>query len=438
MNNTAKLCAALVTAFSLATAAPARAADPATWMMGSSTVDVTPPVGVPLAGYGGKERRILPFDLFNKHKYAHFLKPSEGVLDPIRSKAVVLTLGDKKVLFLSVDAIGVENVFFNDVKAHGAALGIQHFIISATHTHSGPGALGQNAFYAILATDRYVPSVYRNFLKGVKQSITEAAAMQEPVRLYRADFTANGFSHNRRNHPEQIDPVAHLLFGRNAKNEIVGGLVNYGVHSTVLGEDNLKFSADFAGGIERQLTRRLGSKNTFLFMSGPEGDVSPSVENYADIDVKGAAFAELAASAIAGAVEVPRSIRHRTGQFRMPKGKIRLEQCGLKLPKPLRKLAIGGAKLFPRNFELTQLELGDILMVTWPGEPTVELGTEARQVAASFGYANLWNMAVSNGYMGYFLTEHDWAEGDYEVCVSYHGQQAGRILVNSHTELLKF
>jgi neutral ceramidase len=431
----------VVTTALLATAlliAPAFAQD-FTYKMGSSTVDVTPAIGVPLAGYGSKDRRIVPWDIFNKHRYAHFLKPSEGVLDPIRAKSMVIELGSKRVLLISLDTVGTDSSVVNEIKKFAAPLGIQHVIVSATHTHSGPGALSKNGFYAVLAMDRFVPSVYKKFINGIKQSVLEAVATLEPVRLYRTDFSAVRFQRNRRGNPEQLDPTAHLLFGRNSKNEIVGGFVNYGVHPTVLEESNLKFSADFAGGIERQMTRRLQSKNTILFINAMEGDVSPNLDGgYDEIEPKGREFADLAAAAIPAAVELPKRIEARSGNFVMPKGKLRLDNCIPKMPKWLKKLAIGGQKWFPRGYELTHLFLGDVLLMTWPGEATVELGVVAQQIAQRYGVPHAWNLGLSNGYMGYFLTEADYNEKGYEVCVSYHGPKAGAHLLGSHETLLKF
>jgi hypothetical protein len=182
----------------------------------------------------------------------------------------------------------------------------------------------------------------------------------------------------------------------------------------------------------------MNSKNNILFINSVEGDVSPVVDGgYAQIDPRAAEFADLAAQSITAAVEIPQRMVSKTGHFEMPKGKLRLDTCAESLPKWIRKISIGNKKWFPRGFELTHVELGDVLLMTWPGEATVELGVDAQRLANEAGYANAWNIGLANGYLGYFLSEADFADKGYETCVSYHGPKAGRTLLEQHQRLLR-
>src|SRR6476660_1866182 len=69
--------------------------------VGFGSVDLVTPVGVPLAGYGSAARRTFPY--VHSNEYAKLFKPSTGIHDAVRSKAMLLVDGDKKLLFLSVD-----------------------------------------------------------------------------------------------------------------------------------------------------------------------------------------------------------------------------------------------------------------------------------------------------------------------------------------------
>jgi len=75
-------------------------------------------------------------------------------------------------------------------------------------------------------------------------------------------------------------------------------------------------------------------------------------------------------------------------------------------------------------------------MMTWPGEATTDLGFQLRDRAAAAGYADAWNLGLTNGYMGYFVTPEEFAVGGYEVCVAYHGSKAGVKLLEAHQALL--
>lgn len=57
---------------------------------GLAVSEGTPEIGVPLAGFGGARRRTIPLDVFDRYPYATYLKPSVGVCDPIRAKAMLL------------------------------------------------------------------------------------------------------------------------------------------------------------------------------------------------------------------------------------------------------------------------------------------------------------------------------------------------------------
>src|SRR3954468_8682956 len=69
-------------------------------LVGFGSADLVTPAGVPLAGYGSAARRTFPY--VHGNEYAKWFKPSSGTHDVIRSKAMVLVQGDKKLLFVSV------------------------------------------------------------------------------------------------------------------------------------------------------------------------------------------------------------------------------------------------------------------------------------------------------------------------------------------------
>src|SRR3954464_15959466 len=72
--------------------------------VGFGSVDLVTPAGVPLAGYGSSARRT--FRDARGNEYAKWFKPSSGTHDAIRSKAMDLVQGDKKLLFVKSGAAG--------------------------------------------------------------------------------------------------------------------------------------------------------------------------------------------------------------------------------------------------------------------------------------------------------------------------------------------
>lgn len=346
-----------------------------TWV-GSSAVDMTPPIGVPLAGYGGSKRR-LPYSIWGRYRWATFLRPSTGVQDPIRSKAFLIKKDGRALLFLSLDTIGVDYPLYLSIKEHANGLGIDDVFVSATHTHSGPGTLSKSLVLQIMATDRFQPEVYRFVEDSAKWSIELALRDLKPARLFRTSFRVDGLQSGRPDREEHLDPEAHLLYAQDNDGKIRGGLINFAVPPTALGEENLKFSADLAGGIENALKSVFNTHSEFLFMNGAEADLSPRANGIAEVAIHSAVFAQAAKAALGAPTRV------------LPKWRTR--SMSLTLPG------------IPRTAEIKQLVLDDVLMVTWPGEATTEVGAASKAQGTAAGFKETWNLGLTNGYNGAFI-----------------------------------
>jgi hypothetical protein len=194
---------------------------------GINTLEVTPQIGVPLAGYGGGQRRLIPWDVKDQFPYATFMHPSEGVRDPIRVKTLYLERDSKKLIFISLDVVGVTADVRKDLLARVAHLGIgeDELFISATHTHSGPGTLSRNNFWQLLTMDRFQSSVYDVVLSDIANSVQAAYLKAQPAQLYSGSFATEGLQKNRRVEKRGYDNTANLLLVKSLGNgEWLGGL----------------------------------------------------------------------------------------------------------------------------------------------------------------------------------------------------------------------
>ena len=89
---------------------------------GFSRVNVTPMLGIGMAGYF-------------KPRYA------EGVLDELEINAVALACGEDKVLLMSIDHCGIVKEVLNPMREHisqATGLPLEAIYIHSTHTHTGP------------------------------------------------------------------------------------------------------------------------------------------------------------------------------------------------------------------------------------------------------------------------------------------------------------
>ena len=85
--------------------------------------ELTPPMGVELAGYGYYLGRC-----------------AQSVRDPLFARALLLEDGEMRALVICCDLLGVSREVCEGVFAHEKVLGIpeEHVIIVSIHTHTGP------------------------------------------------------------------------------------------------------------------------------------------------------------------------------------------------------------------------------------------------------------------------------------------------------------
>lgn len=414
--------------------------------VGIATLDITPGEEdlIPLGGYGSMERRNYPFRFFSRKPYLRSFRVSQGVLDPIRAKAMYVKRGEKKLLFVSLDVIGVTKSMHKDLIAKLSEEGFasSEVIVSGTHTHSGPGALSNNLFWEWVAMDRFQKAYYSLFLSQVVTTVRTAIASMQPADLHTLSFETNHLQNNRRGNDRPLYRRANLLLAETKSGEWMGGLVNYAVHGTSLGPENLLFSSDVPGAIEKGLTDLLAEKNgfvrtlktsDFIFINGAEGDVSPAMEYRA----LGEEFAKQTNDHWQNMKPLAPEWTSVQKEINMGKPKIELSRCvdNKWIPKTLN---IGIKKFISSKTFITQVHFGNLWLMTWPGEATTELGTRLISAAQEAGAEDAWVLGLSNDHLAYFTTKEEFAVGGYETCVNFFGATGGTKVIEAHKELSKF
>jgi hypothetical protein len=395
------------------------------------------PTGIPLAGYGTEGRRENPgrwlWNLVLRRPNT-FFKASRGELDPIRAKVFFLKNGSHQLLFVSIDTVAVDDRFYRDLNEQiQRSLGDTNVIVSATHTHSGPGALSRSWYFQILASDRYQNRIYRSLLSQVLSLSRRAFETAQPAYLVTLSQTIKNVQRNRRGHVDGFDPEARLLVARTPQGEILGGILNFGVHPITLDDQNQKLSADLSGEIERALEVRYDSKGAFQMIQSIAGDVSPT-----EFGVTGARqLADHLMSQLPERLDLATPVAPKwsvaSKRIQIPKGRIQLAACDLPIQERLRSFRwFPGKKALPREVQLSALYLGSLKMLTWPGEPTHRLGQRAVEQIGT----NTWHLTLAQGYSGYLIDPSEKSESGLEVCANYHGADAGTQILENQRDLL--
>jgi hypothetical protein len=409
--------------------------------VGMANLDITPAAAdkIPLGGYGSFDRRFFPFKVYNTRPFLRSFRPAKGAIDPIRAKAMYLKRADKKLLFIGLDVVGVTKGMHQDLIARLEHEGFSssEVIISATHTHSGPGGLSNNFIWQVIAMDRFQRSYYDRFLTQIVDTVKAAIADARAAELHTLAFNTEGLQHNRRG--GALNPRANLLLAQAKSGEWIGGLVNFAVHGTALGASNLFFSADVPGAIEREMEQMVDEINgyvrslteaQFIFINGAEGDVTPKM-NYLEL---GTAFAHQAQEHWQAAQPIGSDWVVKQQEVYMGTPKIDLAKCVNKrwMPKSVR---LNLRRYISSSTLISQVHFGNLWLLTWPGEPTTETGLQLEAAAKHAGAQEAWVLGLSNDHLAYFTTEDEFHHGTYESCSSFFGATGSKKLIDAHVDL---
>jgi neutral/alkaline ceramidase-like enzyme len=412
---------------------PAGARASATLRAGAAAAELPLPSGVPVAGYGSPARRLLVPDLLDRYPHAFWFKPSTGVRDPIQARALVLETPAERVLWVAVDLVAVDPELVGDVRVRAAAAGHAYsaVIVSASHTHSGPGAYVDSRLFGLLATDRFDPVVRRAVLDGILDAVVGAERDTAPALVGAGTTAAPGLTESRLERP--LDPEITFLKLVRPGGRPVALVWNYAIHGTTLPPGNLRLSGDVMGDASRRLEGALGAPA--LFVNGSVGDVSPRGHGEAAVTALGG---KLAAAVRAAWTQVPvadgaalTSVRRRVD---LPPPTLAVGSClGHWVPGGV---TIPLDSVVPRSTELIAVALGPSAWVTIPGELETRLG-QGIKTAARRHFRAPFVAGLSNGYLGYLLTADAYRRPGYIQCGSLYGDRAGEQVAGAAAALLE-
>jgi hypothetical protein len=421
-------------------------------LVGMNSLDMKPALGIPLAGYGADERRLPEFiDWRLRYPECTLFRPSEGYHSAIRSKVMAIKQGQDHLILVSLDTIGLEHRLAKDVLKGLRSFNIKphELVLTATHTHGGPGTLSKKVPLQMIAVDLYREKNYRYILNQVVSSIKTALKHMEPADVYKTKATINGVQRNKWRKVEKFDNTAGFIVARSrASGQWLGGVVNFSVHGGSMPVGLMLYSSDLNGAIEHELENHFALKNTFvgkdpvfLFLNGAEGDVGAvggrSVEI---IDTLSKKFMSDSSSAfleenLTQVEPVIKSVKKKI-YLGLPASPIKF--CGegwiARLPKWVR---INLFPLLSTHSYISQAQIGDITLLTWPGEPSTQLGWDLQNMAKEHGVVDPWVVGLANDYASYFTNKEEFNEGAYDSCSSLYGPVGASRVIKGHQTILK-
>jgi len=410
---------------------------------GFAKVCISPPVGVPLAGFAARP------------------EVSTGTHDDLFARALVLETSDAAVVFVSVDLLALPGEFIALVR-HSVheSTGIQphSIMIASTHTHAGPVTI--TTFFN---PDGSVDKHYMEKLAmGIEEAVDSAWRDRAPARVGVGVGRVEGVGVNRRSSDQKpIDEQIGIIRVTDLEEHTRAVLINYACHPTVLGPDNLLVTGDFPAFAVQAIESAIGPQGFAMFVNGTQGNISMghsselsaigiitpgrTFERAAELGklLAGATLRQLNSIAVDDgptleAVTLPVSLPLKkypsvdettkslqeaethlaalvssngdnTDQVRRAKSEQLYASINNFYAKETQVFSDG---MLP--IELQGIRINDAVFVAVPAEVFVEIGLRLKQIAAH----NIFIVGIANGYIGYLPTRVAHEVGGYEVVSS--------------------
>ncbi len=443
------------------------AAGAADFRIGAAAVDITPPLGIPLAGY-------------------YHERGADGVLDPLFSKALVIEAGGERAALVVLDLIGVSREI-TDRARRGIeqATGIRgdHVMISATHAHTGPTLAESGRYSSEMGGQKQLAVVYTEALPArITESVRQANERLQSAQLSWARGRCEEVAFNRRYfmrdgsvgwNPGKMntnivlpagptDPEVGLLQaeppGPAGAAPALASYVNFAMHPDTTGGS--RFSADWPGALGRVLASYHGSNHLTLVANGTCGNVNhldffwsrpqggPGEQNRIAAILGAAVFQ-------AGKHLQPVSagpLRARSALVELALPEITPQQAEearkivavtkddrgtnfMRLVRAYRALDVAGREGRPQWVEVQAIALGhDLAWVGLPGEVFVELGLSIKKGSP---FAQTFVVELANENLGYIPDRRSYAEGNYEPESARCAAGSGEKLVEQAVTLLR-
>jgi neutral ceramidase len=428
--------------------------------VGAASESITPPIGIPMAGYYSE-------------------RGARGIHDELYAKAIVLETGGATAALVALDLITTPRDLVDEARhqiERVAGIPGSSVMISATHSHTGPVLDLSSPF----GGQSDLVKRYRASLPGkIAEAVRRSRSRLTPARALSAHGRESSIAFNRRFHMKDgtvgwnpgkknpnilkpagpIDADVPLVLFESMDRKPLAAYVNYAVHLDNVGEPLI--SADMPATLSRCLAEYGGPELVTVFTAGCCGDVNHIDVHWAQAQ---SGFANPARMGTILAAEVfrswPRLQPVALGALRVRSEVVRLALAELapgdadkaqsimarvadqKPPRPGFMETVQAFKVRdviaregrPLEVEVQVIALGnDIAWVSLPGEIFTELGLAIKE-DSTFPHTIVAELA--NGSIGYIPSRRAYTQGNYEVVSARCAPGSGERLVDAAVKLL--
>ena len=304
--------------------------------------------------------------------------------DPITVRALYLEDQETRILIVSADVYSITRLLREQVIAMlPEEIPAEHLILTATHTHNGPGGLDHNWL-----SRRYMGGVSGDMVERIAQGISEVmnAAVANKTRgtIGYSVSSKMLLNQNMFNKDGERDEELGVIRVDDSDGNPIAILGSLSAHPNTIGEAGKRsFSADFPGYFCNQLESLSHENTVAFFLSGAVGDQACANPN----ELSGWALAESMGS------ELAVQVKSMSNKIECKEYPITINYLTTPIPKSVATPFIYEQVLFQ------SLEINELLVSFVPGEPYASVKKDISNHAKSRGYTEHIMVGLCNDYV---------------------------------------
>ncbi len=446
------------------------------------------PVGISTAGYTQTAALSGPFPSDEPGSpFADIFPSTRGLETQPMAKVVAFDNGRTQLVIARIDAVFVTAVLTERVLALVKAqtkIDLRgKLILDATHTHAEGCRFSRESITAealngqpplarhVLAhgCDTFSQEMLERIAGPIAAAIGEALASLKPARFGYASGTDTTAAYDRRCQNDWItggkdqDTRVTVLRVEGQDGAPIAALFHYAMHGTVSGSTNRSLSTDAPGHAELAVEQTFTQPVIAMYLQGNAGDASPDGQGESGTQAMQRTGADLAAVVSqvwtqAGAAMkeslVLQSLERQVSSFHDEIGYSQGEfyadgavlcqyiytpACpGAAIPTN-QVVCIGPATAGGGKYQSRVLaaRIGDLALVTLPGEPVAAVGRALRDEVladADGGVADALVLGYAQDHDGYLLFDQDWLSGGYEPTITFWGWKYAAFIVQQSAD----
>jgi neutral ceramidase len=358
---------------------------------GAAVVELVPPYPVVMAGYGPPRAE------------------ARGASLPLQARALVLEIDRVRVGLVELDALTAPDSVVQQIRRGAEDLHLGALWVAASHTHSGFGGYDPRLVSELAGTGRYSQAARDALVAGAVQALRRAAAELQPASIETGEGAAPELVRSRDPGQAAEGRLSRVVI--RSQGGVLAEVRIAAAHPTLVPRGARALDPDYPG-------RLSADGGVTVVLQSEVGNASAMGSSPQEFALAlGRAFDALTIAPVAP---------NRLG----------FAQVTASLPRPdSSRLGVWFARAAGDNLlcgsashtaEVDALQLGPLLWVSVPGEPT---SGAAREIQAASGANRV--LALTNGYLGYVDDPDRVKAGQGESRRQYFGPTLSPVLARA-------